>query len=57
MIEGDLVYIDFTNTIMEGNDFISPIGIIQRVLNDATHNTTYLVNDYWWGACNLELAY
>ena len=55
MKETDIVIIDFTDTYYEGNDFISPIGVIEKVLNDATHDTAYLVNGFWFDAKSLEV--
>ena len=34
---------------------ISNVGIIERVLHDATHDTSYLVNGFWFGYKDLTL--
>lgn len=56
MKQGSLVIIHFENTIMSGNDFIPPMGTVDRILNDATRDTSYLVNGFWWSLDNLELV-
>lgn len=54
LLKGDLVVINFEQTPFEGNDFITPIGLIEQVLNDATKETSYLVNNFWFNESNLE---
>ena len=55
MKTGDLVIINFEGTQFYGNDFIPPIGVIDHVLNDATRETSYLVNDFWWSFEDLTI--